>query len=301
MERAARWRDLHDRTVETLRAAGVDSPEAEARWLLEHVSGEPGEAVVVDPTPATRRGTTQLAGLVERRVAGEPLQYVLGEWSFRDLDLLVDRRVLIPRPETEVVVELALREAARLGERTGRADPWGGTATSFAVADLGTGSGAIAIALERALPEAEVWATDVSEDALAVARANVAGCGATRVRTASGVWFDALPEDRRATLRLVVSNPPYIAAHEAHDLPASVVGWEPHGALISGETGLECLEAILRAAPDWLAPGGAVVLEHAPHQAEALIALARGVGFAEAEVHPDLAGRDRVLIARSET
>ncbi|MFM7271883.1 MAG: peptide chain release factor N(5)-glutamine methyltransferase [Actinomycetes bacterium] len=298
MERVPRWRELHDRTVEALRAARVDSPEAEARWLLEHVSGEPGEAIVADAGPATRRGTNQLEVLLERRLGGEPLQYVLGEWSFRDLDLLVDRRVLIPRPETEIVVEVALREAERLGARTGDPDRWAGAADRFAVADLGTGSGAIAIALERGLPDAEVWATDASADALAVARANVAGCGATRVRVVEGTWFDALPAEARGALRLIVSNPPYIAAHEVGDLPAEVVDWEPHGALVSGETGFECLEEILQDAPGWLATDGVLVLEHAPQQAEPLRAAARRAGFAEAETVVDLSGRDRVLVAR---
>ena len=292
------WRDLHDAALARLRGADVESPEAEARWLLEHVSGEPGDEVTVSPAPATRRGTIQLDELLERRVAGEPLQYVLGGWAFREHDLLVDARVLIPRPETEVVVEIALGEVERLGERRGRPDPWGGAFTTYAVADLGTGSGAIAIALERALPDAEVWATDASHDALAVARANIAGTGATRVRTAHGHWFDALDESVRGSLLVVVSNPPYIAEGEIESLPAAVIDWEPYGALISGPTGLEAIAEILAAAPEWLAPGGVVVLEHAPHQAEAVVGLALDAGFAEARVEPDLTGRPRVLIAR---
>ena len=292
------WRDLHDDTLGRLRDAGVDSPEAEARWLLEHVSGEPGDEVIASPALATRRGTIQLGGLLDRRTGGEPLQYVLGEWAFREHDLLVDRRVLIPRPETEIVVEVALAEVERLGERRGRPDPWGGAITTFAVADLGTGSGAIAIALEQSLPEAEVWATDVSHDALAVARANIAGTGATRVRTAHGHWFDALDDSLRGSLLVVVSNPPYIAEHEADALPAAVIEWEPYGALISGPTGLEAIELILAEAPAWLAPGGVVVLEHAPHQAEAVVGLALDAGFADARVEPDLTGRPRALVAR---
>jgi len=292
------WRDLHDDARRRLRDAGVDSPAAEARWFLEHVSGEPGDEVIVSPAPATRRGTVQLEGLLTRRLAGEPLQYVLGEWAFREHDLLVDRRVLIPRPETEVVVELALAEVERLGERRGRPDPWGAAITTFAVADLGTGSGAIAIALERSLPEAEVWATDLSPDALAVARANIAGTGASRVRTAEGHWFEALDDALRGELLLVVSNPPYIAESEVDALPAAVIEWEPYGALISGPTGLEAITRILGEAPAWLAPGGVVVLEHAPHQAEAVVGLARDAGFVEARVEADLTGRPRALVAR---
>ena len=172
---------------------------------------------------------------------------------------MVDRRVLVPRPETEVVARTAIDEVVRLGARRGAHDPWGGAATSFPVADLGTGSGAIALALARELPDAEVWATDVSDDALAVARANLAGVGsaATRVRLESGSWFDALPEALRGRLRLVVSNPPYVAEHEVADLPADVADWEPRQALVSGPTGLEAIEAILAGAASGSIPRAA--------------------------------------------
>lgn len=249
---------------------------------------------------ATQRATVAMRALVERRIAGEPLQYVLGSWGFCDLDLLVDRRVLIPRPETEVVAQVAIEEVRRLGERVSRPDAWGGALTHYAVADLGTGSGALALVLASALPEAEVWATDVSEDALAVAHANVAGTGtaAARVRLAAGWWFGALPAELRGRLLLVVSNPPYVAEHELAGLPAEVVGWEPIGALVSGPTGLEAIEAIVVEAPEWLDPMGALVLELAPHQARAAAELALGAGFAAAHVVADLAGHDRVLVAR---
>lgn len=247
---------------------------------------------------ATTRAGAGLDGLLARREAGEPLQYVLGSWSFCGLDLLVDRRVLIPRPETEVVAQVAIAEVARLGERVGRADPWAGALTHYAVADLGTGSGALALALASALPDAEVWATDASEDALAVARANVAGSGTTaaRVRVAAGSWFAALPDDLRGSLLLVVSNPPYIADHE--ELPAIVRDWEPAGALFSGPTGLEAIEHLIATAREWLDAAGTLVLELAPHQAETATALATAAGYAEVIVAPDLTGRDRVLVAR---
>ncbi len=147
---------------------------------------------------------------------------MLGAWQFLGLELLVDRRVLIPRPETELVAQIALDEAARLGLRRGSADHWDVVGTDVVV-DLGTGSGALALALATELPDAEVWAVDTSEDALRVARANVAGIGgaaATRVRVAQGSWYDALPAELRGTLRLVVSNPPYIAEHEVDAAPS---------------------------------------------------------------------------------
>jgi release factor glutamine methyltransferase len=238
--------------------------------------------------------------LVDRRLAGEPLQYVLGAWGFHGLDLLVDRRVLIPRPETEIVAQVAIEEVQRLGERVGAADPWAGAVTHYAVADLGTGSGAIALALAAALPDAQVWATDASEAALAVAHANVAGAGTpgARVRIGHGSWFDALPTELRGGLRLVVSNPPYVAEHEAAALPDEVARWEPRSALVSGPTGLEALETIVAAAPAWLEPGGTLVLELAPHQAAAMRERALAAGFADVVVVEDLAGRDRALVAR---
>ncbi len=140
----------------------------------------------------------------------------------------------------------------------GKHDGWLAADTAYAVADLGTGSGAIALALARELPDAEVWATDASDDALAVARANVAGVGsaATRVRVANGSWFDALPDELRGTLRVVVSNPPYVAEHEVADLPLDVAEWEPRAALVSGPTGYEALEALIAEAPALARSGG---------------------------------------------
>jgi release factor glutamine methyltransferase len=240
--------------------------------------------------------------MVERRVAGEPLQYVLGAWSFRGLDLLVDKRVLIPRPETEMVVEVALEEATRLGLRRARrrrltlVEP----KHSDIVVDLGTGSGAIALALEAELPDVEVWATDASDDALAVARANVAGCAAARVRVApAGSWFEALPDELAGAVRLIVSNPPYVAEHEVASLPDEVASYEPRSALVAGQRGTEALDAVLSGAPRWLTPGGTVVLEIAPQQATAMTERVLALGYEEAFVKSDLAGRPRVLVART--
>jgi release factor glutamine methyltransferase len=297
----ASWSELRAGAEARLAAAGVEQPAVEARWLLEEVSGlDPSEQVAEGAARASLRAGAALDALVARRVAGEPLQYVLGAWGFCGLDLLVDRRVLIPRPETEIVAQVAIEEVERLGERVGRADPWAGAVTRYAVADLGTGSGALALALASALPDAEVWAVDASEPALAVARANVAGVGTpgARVRIGHGSWFDALPTELRGALRLVVSNPPYVAEHEVADLPDVVARWEPRDALVSGPTGLEALAAIVAAAPEWLEPRGTLVLELAPHQAGAVRDLAVQAGFAEVVVVNDLTGRDRVLVAR---
>jgi release factor glutamine methyltransferase len=243
--------------------------------------------------------------MVGRRRSGEPLQYVLGRWGFRGLDLMLDGRVLVPRPETEQVVEAALEELGRVtatlatGEARGRPAPGG--RPEVTVADLGTGSGAIALSVAAEVPGVRVWATDVSEAALAVARANLAGLGgmaATRVRLARGSWFSALPEQLRGRLSLVVSNPPYVAESEVADLPTEIADWEPREALVSGPSGLEAIGVLLGDAPGWLAPVGAAVIEIAPHQVTGATTLARAAGFASVEVRPDLSGRPRTLIAR---
>jgi release factor glutamine methyltransferase len=165
-------------------------------------------------------------------------------------------------------------------------------------ADLGTGSGAIALSLATELPGAEVWGIDVSADALAVARANLTGIGmfaATRVRLVEGSWFAGLPGDMRGRFGLIVSNPPYVAAGE--DLPPEL-GWEPQEALVAGPTGLEAVAEIVAEAPRWLTRPGALVMEIAPHQAAEVERLAVAAGFAQADVRPDLQGRLRCLVAR---
>lgn len=253
----------------------------EARWIVEEASGYDPADVATLAVP--HRGMVAVDRMLGRRKAGEPIQYVLGSWGFRTLDLMVDRRVLIPRPETEVVAGHALAELDRNGGRL--------------VVDLGTGSGAIGLSVAAEREHAEVWLTDASPDSLAVARANVAGLGraGARVTVAEGHWFDALPPDARGTIDVVVSNPPYLAEHEA--LPASVADWEPAGALVAGPEGTEDLAHLIDTAPAWLAPGGALVLELAPWQAEPMADRA-STTFADVRVEPDLAGLDRVLVAR---
>jgi len=297
------WRALRSETQRALRDAGIESAEAEARWMVESASGfDAHEWLDIADTRPVARAEARLRQMVERRTAGEPLQYVLGAWSFRGLDLLVDPRVLIPRPETEFMVEVALEEAERMGlRRTSREHTLLEPAPTAVAVDLGTGSGAIALALEAELPDVEVWATDVSEDALVVARANAAGCAATRVRIApAGSWFEALPGNLRGAVRLIVSNPPYVAEHEVATLADEVARYEPRRALVSGPSGTEAVEELLHGARDWLAPGGVFVCELAPHQAANMHARARAIGYGELAVRADLAGQARVLVARTE-
>jgi release factor glutamine methyltransferase len=296
------WRELRVVATRELAEAGIGPAETEARFIVERASGyDAGEWLEIADAPPSARAEQELREMVRRRVAGEPLQYVLGGWEFRGLDLFVDRRVLIPRPETEYVVEVALGEAERSGlRRSRRAGALVEPEAPAAVADIGTGSGAIALAVEAELADVEVWATDVSEDALAVARANVAGCAATRVRIAeAGDWFDSLPERLSGSLRLIVSNPPYVAEHEVAELPREVAAHEPRGALVSGPSGTEAIETLLEGALDWLAPGASFVCEIAPHQAGTMIERARALGYHEVIVRDDLTGRPRVLVART--
>ena len=223
--------------------------------------------------------------MVARYRAGEPLAYVLGRWGFRRLDLAVDRRVLIPRPETELVVEAILELVERRADRT--------------IVDLGTGSGAIGLALADELPIAgtEIWITDVDEDALAVARANLAGIGraARNVRAASGSWFDALPAGLR--FDVVVSNPPYVAAGSPL-LDRSVADWEPPGALFAGDDGLDAYRVLVPGARDRLVDDGWLVLEIGADQGEAVRTMCEASGYRDVEVRRDHAGHDRVVVAR---
>ena len=271
------WRKL-------LAEAKGGMPAREARWLVEEVSGweGPDHALHLDD-PVTKKAAARFEALLARRIAGEPIQYVLGHWPFRTLDLMLDDRVLIPRPETEGLVDHALRCLDGPG---------------IAV-DLGTGSGAIALSLVAERDDVEVVATDVSADAIAVARANLAGLGgfpARRVRLVQGDWFDGLPEDLRGAVQLVVANPPYVAG--ADPLPAEVLDWEPAGAIVAGDSGLEAIERIVSEAPVWLQPGGALVVEIGETQARCGHVPGGRSRLQRRAVERDLAGKDRVLVAR---
>jgi release factor glutamine methyltransferase len=271
----------------------ADAPDTEARWIVERATGlDAAELRFSLDRPVTQREIAHFDRMVARRAQGEPLQYVLGSWAFRRLDLFLDRRVLIPRPETEVVTEVALAALdGAVASRTRRGEP--GPAR---VADLGTGSGAIALSITLERSEALVWATDASADALDIARANLAGLGrhASRVQLACGDWFAALPEELAGTFDLIVSNPPYVA--EGDPLPRAVRDWEPAGALTPGPTGLEAYEVLVPGARRWLATDGVLVLEIGDSQAGALRALATRHGYRATSVHQDLTGRDRAVV-----
>jgi release factor glutamine methyltransferase len=273
------WRALLADTAATI------GERPAARWLCEVASGAERIEDVLDEK-ATARMVAHLDDMLARRAAGEPLAYVLGRWSFRRLDLAIDRRVLIPRPETELVAGIAI-ELAR--------SRWPGVVA----ADLGTGSGAIGLALADELPieHVRVWLTDVSSDALDVARANLAGIGrrGANVRIAQGSWFDALPPG--TVLDVAVANPPYVA-EDAGDLDESVRDWEPHGALFAGRDGLDAVRHLVRAAPTWVRPGGSLVIEIGAGQGPTVERLLLDHDYAKVAIRPDLTGRDRIAVAR---
>jgi release factor glutamine methyltransferase len=277
--RVTTWREL-------LAEARQGMPAREARWLVEEVSGweGPEHALHLDDA-VTQKGMVRFDKLLARRLAGEPIQYVLGHWPFRTLDLMLDQRVLIPRPETEGLVDHALHVLN------------GFDGPCIAV-DLGTGSGAIALSLAAEHADVEVVASDVSADAIAVARANLAGLGghpARRVRLVVGDWFGGLPEDLRGRVDLITANPPYVAGDDP--LPDHVADWEPNVAIVAGTSGLESISRIVEEAPAWLAGGGSLVCEIGETQAAAARNLAKEAGFTKVTVFKDLARKDRYLSA----
>lgn len=282
------WAELLAEAEARLSAAGVEGATVDARRIVAEALGvADAELLLHLREPATARGVARFDDMLGRRSTGEPLQYVLGHWSFRSLDLMVDRRVLIPRPETEHVVDVVLAELDRLG----------GTVRSTTVVDLGTGSGAIALAVATERVRTSVWATDASADALDVARANLAGIGraGARVRIAQGSWLAALPEELKGEVDLVVSNPPYVAT--TSELPADVVDWEPAGALFAGPDGTGDLRVILDGVGEWLTAEGVVVCELSPEHAD-LVAGVAADRFAEVDLVDDLTGRARAVVAR---
>ena len=256
-------------------AARVDRVVAE--WLLAHVLGttRSGLALRLD-APVSPEELDAVQALAARREAGEPLQYVLGQGGVRRLTRAVDRRALIPRPETEVVVERCLALVASL-ERP-------------RVLDVGTGSGGIALAVADEHPGARVTGIDASPDALALARENVASTG-VRVTLAQHDLFEGLPA---GPWDLVVSNPPYVDPAERDALAPEVRDWEPAAALF----GSEATRAVARGAVPVLAPGGHLVLEVGDGQAAAVVELLAGLGYVDVAATRDLAGRDRVVEGR---
>lgn len=270
------------RTTEFLAGRGVESPRLNAELLVGHALGLKRMQLYLQfERPLTEPELEKIRPLVRRRAAREPLQYVLGETAFRDLTLGVDPRVLIPRPETERLVELVLQHR---------------TIAPATVLDLGTGSGAIALSLARAWPEAKVTAVDNAEGALAVAAANaVKNSLEGRILFVRSDWFAALPAGAR--YEVIVANPPYLSEAEVAETEPEVRDHEPKSALSSRPDAAADLCAIIAESPRWLVPGGLLALETGIGQHRDLLAAAQQAGFTRAESHRDLTDRDRFVLA----
>jgi len=275
-----------------LAARGIESPRLNAEHLIGHALGLPRMQLYLQfERPLIERELETIRGLLRRRAAREPLQYIVGETEFFGLTLKVDSRALIPRPETEYLVSL-------LTERLGT----GEVPAPRRILDLGTGTGAIALALAKHWDGAEVVALDASADALALARENAERNGlGDRVTYLESDWLSALASDAEgrasAPFDLIVSNPPYLSAEEVAESLAEVKHHEPARALSPGQSGMEAIRKIVAEAPRYLAQSGLLALETGIAQHAELAELFREVGFAHYEFLPDLAHRPRYALA----
>ena len=279
------WTELNQ-ACDEFRAACVDAPRLTAEVLLAHVLGWDRARVIAhlhDPLAAAARA--QFRVLARRRAAGEPLQYLTGQQEFYGLTFRVTPAVLIPRPETEILVEQAVALARRSG-------------TPVRFVDVGTGSGCIAIAVARELPGAAGCATDISAGALAVARDNALRLGVcVRVAFVRSDLLACFPP--RPLFDLILSNPPYVAGAELAGLPGLVRDHEPHTALLGGESGIEVYHRLILHAAARLATPGHLLLEVGDGQAKAVSALIRQAGLILEKIVQDLQGIPRCLVARS--
>jgi len=260
----------------------TESPSAklDAELLLRHLTGYSATELITRANDElSDEQYRQYQNLIERRRNGEPIAHILGQRDFWTLQLAVNPHTLIPRPDTELLVELALAHID--------------TETTKSVIDLGTGSGAIAIAIKKDCPQCEVTATDSSLDALLLAQQNARTNNVALTLTQSH-WFDQLGAQ---CFDMVVSNPPYIAEEDPH-LMQGDVRFEPISALISGKDGLDDIRHIVRWSPVHLNAGGWLLLEHGYHQAAQVRALMATQNFTDIETHQDLAGNDRVTVGK---
>jgi release factor glutamine methyltransferase len=259
----------------------LPDPRREAEWLLmDTLSCSRARLFSHADQMLDERCRQQYLQQVRRRATGEPLAYVVGHCGFRELTLTVSPVVLIPRPETEWLVEEVLRQLP---------------GAALQVADLGTGSGAIALSLARERPRWRLWASDSSEEALQVARQNAVALGLETVRFLPGSWFDALPAGQR--FDAVVSNPPYVESGTLA-LDEAVARHEPELALYAQQRGMAALRHLITGAPGWLRPGGLLALEHGYDQGAAVRDQMQASGYRNISTHRDLGGHERFTVAR---
>jgi release factor glutamine methyltransferase len=268
------------RAAKTVLSSVSQSPRLDAELLLAHVLGCDRSSLHAHPEAVlTKSQSQQYAMLLERRASGEPLAYILGFKEFWSLPLRVTRDVLIPRPETELVVELAL---ARIPEHE-----------TLEIADLGTGSGAIALAIAHERPDTTITATDISQAALAVATDNANRLGLINIQFLAGDWFANLG----GRLHLIVSNPPYVDVDDPY-LEDPALNFEPRKALISAENGLADLRLIAQGAGAFLYPGGWLIVEHGVGHGTAVRELFQNAGFQDVSSYRDLAQHQRTTAGR---
>jgi release factor glutamine methyltransferase len=274
--------EIIKRTTDFFDKRGVESARLNAELLIGHALGLPRMQLYLQfERPLTETELEKIRPLVKRRGNREPLQYITGGTEFSGLKLKVDRRALIPRPETELLVELVIRQLAAPPDR---------------ILDLGTGSGAIALALAKTYPAAAVTAVDNSADALALAGENAAACGLSgRVRFLLADWFSRLAAGEQ--FALIIANPPYLSEVETLATQPEVKDFEPRAALSAGPDGAAALARIIAGARPHLVPGGMLACETGIAQHARLLELAARAGFTRTESRRDLTGRDRYLLA----
>jgi len=271
--------------------AGVENPALDASLLLAEVLGINRSSLLV--AIGDSLGETSLVafdGFIRRRVAGECVAYILGRKEFYGLEFLVNQSVLVPRPDTETLVEAALAHLSMAGQLAGEDQP-------LRMLDLCTGSGAVAIAVKHQMPGLEVWATDISPQALEVAQTNAGRLlPQGHVTFLCGNLFEALPWDH-SMFHLITSNPPYVPVGEIPGLSPEVRA-EPILALDGGDDGLDLVRNIILHTPRFLFPGGTLMLEADPRQMGEITMLLVKAGFEGIQTHPDLSGRERVIAAQ---
>ena len=277
---------VHLSLRELLRSSSL--PQSESRLLLAHVLDKhyqlPRSALLSrDDMELSAIALADWRLLEAKRLNGEPIAYLVGKKGFHNIELQVAPGVLIPRPETELLVEIGLREINRLG---GKAQ----------ILDLGTGSGAIALAIASAAPQSRVVATDQSPEALAIARSNAQHLNLeAQVQFVQGSWYEAIEND--ATFDVILSNPPYIEKGDPH-LQQGDLRFEPINALTDQANGLSCIVAIISSAQLHLNPQGLIAVEHGFDQSDAVVELMKSAGLGDIQTHLDLAGHSRVASGR---
>lgn len=265
--------------ADRLKSAGVDSPRLDAELLMAVATGTDRSKVVAELVTPDAGQLERFDEFVSRRESREPLAYITGTKGFRRIDLIVDRNVLIPRPDTELLVAVAKVDR-----------PCG-------ILDVATGSGAVALALADELPDATIVAADVSPAALDVARRNVEQLNmGDRVTLVQSDLLDRI----EGTFDLITANLPYVTAAEYAELEPEITEFEPQLALVGGEDGLDLVRRLAEQAPQALKPGGTLALEIGSEQAAATEQILREAGFTDTQIHQDLAGNDRVVTGRTQ-